>query len=73
MTHDDQPAGGVVDAIAVLAPGDRVEGVLEEPAVVGEPAEVIEHRLGRVARRRHAAGSHAATLAVISRPASSRY
>ena len=30
MAHDDQPAGGVVDAIAVLAPGDRVEGVLEE-------------------------------------------
>src|SRR6185437_5662250 len=45
MAHDDQPAGGVVDAIAVLAPGDRVEGVLEEPAVVGEPVEVIERRL----------------------------
>jgi hypothetical protein len=37
MAYDDQPAGGVVDAIAVLAPGNREEGVLEEPAVVGEP------------------------------------
>jgi hypothetical protein len=32
--NDDQPASDVVDAIAVLAPGDRVEGVLEEPAVI---------------------------------------
>src|SRR5581483_365961 len=73
MAHDDQPAGGVVDAIAVLAPGSRVTGVLEEPAVVGEPDEVIEHRLVSVARGSHAAGRHAATLAVINRPANSRY
>src|SRR3984893_572440 len=73
MAHDDQPAGGVVDAIAVLAPGDRAEGVLEKPAVVSEPFEVIEHRLVNVARGSRAAGGHAATLAVISRSASSRY
>src|SRR5689334_8549645 len=73
MAHHDQPAGGVVDAIAVLAPGGRVEGVLEEPALVGEPVQVIEHRLVGVAHGSHAAGRHAATLAVISRPASSRY
>src|SRR5258705_318568 len=71
MAHDDQPAGGVVDAIAVLVPGDRVEGVLEEPAVVGEPVEVIERRLVQAARGSHAAGRHAGTLAAISRPASS--
>src|SRR2546427_445597 len=66
-------AGGVVDAIAVLAPGDLVEGVLEEPTVVGEPVEVIERRLVQAARGGHAAGRHAGTLAAISRPASSRY
>src|SRR3984957_13130492 len=68
MAHDDQPAGGVVDAIAVLAPGDRMQSVLEEPAVVGEPFEVIEHRRANAGR-----GSHAATLDLISRPVSSRY
>ena len=68
MAHDDQPAGGVVKAVAVLAPGNRTQGVLEEPAVVGEPFEVIEHRLVNVTR-----GSHAATLAVMSRSARSRY
>jgi hypothetical protein len=73
MAYDDQPAGNVVDAVAVLAPGGRVEGVLEEPAVVSEPFEVIEHRLVNVARGSHAADGHAATLAVISRSASSRY
>src|SRR5580700_7954664 len=73
MAYDDQSAGDVVDAVAVLAPGDRVQGVLEEPAVVSEPFEVIEHRPVNVARGSHAAGGHAATLAVISRPASSRY
>ena len=46
---------------------------IEEPAVVSEPFEVIEHRLVNVARSSHAAGGHAATLAVISRSASSRY
>ena len=73
MTHDDQPAGGVVDAIAVLAPRDRVAGVFEEPAVVGEPVEVIEYRLVDIAHGSHAAGRHAATLAMIRRPVSSRY
>ena len=58
MAHDDQSAGDVVEAIAVLAPGDRVEGVLEEPAVVSEPFEVIEHRLVNVARGSHATGGH---------------
>ena len=50
----------------MLAPGDRVAGVLEEPALVGEPVQVIEHRLVSVAHGSYAAGRHAATLAVIS-------
>src|ERR1700685_1803636 len=73
MADDDQPPGDVVDAVAVLTPGGRVEGVLEEPAVVGEPFEGSEYRLVNAARGSHAAGGHAATLAVISRPASSQY
>ena len=39
--------------------------MLEEPAVVSEPVEVIEHRLVQAARGSHAAGRHAATLAVM--------
>jgi hypothetical protein len=73
MAYHDQPAGDVIDAVAVLAPRDRMQGVLEQPAVVSEPFEMVEHRLVTAARRSHAADGHAATLAVISRPASSRY
>ncbi len=29
MAHDDQPAGDVVNAVAVLMPGDRVKGMLK--------------------------------------------
>ena len=57
----------------MLRSGIRAQGVLEQPAVVSKPFEVIEHRLVHVARGNHAAGGDAAMLAVTSRPASSRY
>src|ERR1700722_16270901 len=56
----------------MLAPGDRVESVLEEPAIVGEPLEMIEHRLADIRGGGDAAGCHAATLAGIRGQASSR-
>jgi hypothetical protein len=73
MAYHDQPAGDVVDAVAMFASGNRVTCMLEEPALVSEAFEVIEHRLVDDARGRPAAGGHAAALAAISWHASSRY
>jgi hypothetical protein len=38
----DQPAGDVIHAIAMLAPGDTAERMLEQAPVVGKPFEVNE-------------------------------
>src|SRR5690242_5001353 len=71
--HHDKTAGRVVEAVTVLGPRDRMQGVLKEAAAVGEALEVAEFRLRNAPVGDHPAGAHAATLAVISRPASLRY
>src|SRR5258708_31433754 len=68
--HNHQPAGHVVDAVAVLAPGEGVEGMLEQPAVVREPFQGIEHPLANTPPRRLPSGGHSAPLPVLIRPAS---
>jgi hypothetical protein len=53
---DQQAAGHVVHAVAVLAPDDRVAGVLEQAGVVGEAGDVLPARQRCVRdldRRRH--------------------
>src|SRR5258706_12396446 len=71
--HNHQPAGHGVDAVAVLAPGGGVEGMLEQPAGVSEPFGGIEHRLANTAPGGPPAGGHSAPLPLTSRPATSRY
>src|SRR5258708_23908343 len=66
--HNHQSAGHVVDAVAVLAPGEGVEGMLEQPAVVSEPFEGIEHRLANTPPRRPPARAHSGPPPVIHRP-----
>ncbi len=64
---DQECAGHVVEAVAVLRPRLGEQRVLEQPVSARQPAQVVEHRPGD-----HGGETHAATRALTSSRASDR-